>query len=505
MIQDTMTFEANCKRKAHRLTIPIEVILDNHKYHVNDWSVNGFKVVNVEKELPVGAEIEASFVLPTGNASIVLTFQAILRNVIQNKFGFEITNINEKNARVLRHYASLAIDGTYDHIDALSSDLFMKSVATPIKEPIVLTEKESQTVHRSFLRRFFLYILLFGTVIFFILTLLTYHFLITATSPGNIKGNGLYYTAHQDGLIQSIYVYEQQKIQPHQALYSFDTSDTQELLSFREQYTKLLYNKLQQAQQHLQQLKNTQNQHANTLKKINKKQLQQYQKIASQVEQNYLRAHNLYKQHLITSKQFIEIQSEYFDNQNKLDALRKNTLSSQEKTIIQNNLIKSKDQILALQKIINTIQVQISDNASEIVLLKQQLKKGTVYADSDGIVEHIFINTPQYVELAQDILQIQTRQEPYLVAKLPTQEIENIYITQPCLLYSKRYHQFFSAHVVSIGNITKNNEIPVHIKFDHQTKTLNYNEYLTVYFLNDSSLSHVIRDLLPNKFYMQKP
>jgi len=155
-----MKIEQNCNRKSHRLNIPIQVIINNITSLVLDWSTMGLKVRYEGKDISLEDELEISIVLPTGNSAIMLESTVIVRNIVDDTYGLEIIKLSDKNSRVLRHYATLAIDGNRNQIDNLSSDLFMVDIQTPIKESILLSDKEHKEVHKSFFKRSFSYLLI---------------------------------------------------------------------------------------------------------------------------------------------------------------------------------------------------------------------------------------------------------------------------------------------------------------------------------------------------------
>ncbi len=514
MISTSITNQANCQRKSHRLTIPIQIIIEQKTYSVKNWSAHGFQVEALEHPLQINDTIDASLILPTGGASIVLNVQAELKNISNNSYGFEIVKISERNSRVLRHYASLAIDGNYTNIDDLSSDLFMTDVASPIKEPIALTEKESQKVHRSFLRRFFIYIIVAIIFLLLLLSTLVYNYFIVASSNGLVSGNAHYYNAPKDGLLSSLYVHNNQNVFKGELLYEMDTSDEKELLLNKKRQEKLLTKDLHQLQAALKNIqrrihKTYKQEH--TITQLEKAELSHEFKIA---KQNYKRAISLFSKHLITSIEFNQIENQYLHYWAKYNELILHKQSFSKSSLITDQIIiKSQDQKINLQKMINQVALNIKAIKEEIITLSRTIKESLVVAQEDGSVHNIFHKQHSYLKFSNDVLVLETKQQPYILTKLLISQIDKVHIGEPCLIYSKRLDTFFHAHIVGMGySITEGkttntleisqNEIPIRIAFDNKEVYLHLNEYLKIYFLNASQSAQKMISILPKSFIL---
>ena len=514
MIPASITSQANCQRKSHRLTIPIQVIIKEKSYRLNNWSANGFQVENLELDLNIDETVDATLVLPTGGASILLNVKARLRNINQTLYGFEITEITEKNARVLRHYASLAIDGNYNHIDDLSGDLFMMDVASPIKEPISLTEKESKKVHRSFLKRVWIYAAFGVLFIGLIFATFLYNYLIVAHSTGLISGNSHHYNAPKDGLVSSIYVKNNQKVSKGELLFEMDSKEEKQLLANKQRQQQLLQKQLRSAKKLLAHINATITQKKVQMRSFSKLEKEKILSIKKAAESNYKRALYLYKRHLITSKQFSEMQSQYLAFKAQYDAIvHHQHTPTKESLLIDQAYIKSQDQKIALQKLIDKIIIDMNLNKDEITSLQKAINASIVLSQEDGIIHNIFHKAHSYVKFSENVLTLETKQQPYILTKLLSSQIDNIHLGESCLVYSKRLNKFFNAHVVGIGySITEGsttntveisqNEIPIRIAFDNPSVHFHLNEYLKVYFLNSSEFAKKAFQILPQNLIL---
>jgi len=514
MIPASITSQANCQRKSHRLTIPIQVIIEQKSYQLNNWSANGFQIENLELELSIDETVNATLILPTGGASILLNVKACLRNINKNLYGFEISEITEKNSRVLRHYASLAIDGNYNHIDDLSSDLFMMDVASPIKEPISLTDKESKKVHRSFLKRVYIYAafgLLFIALIF---TTFLYNYLIVAHSTGLISGNSHNYNAPKDGLLQSLYVKNNQYVAKGELLFEMDTKNEKKLLENKKRQQQLLKKQLHSAQKLLTHINYTITQKRVQIQSLSKLEKEKILSTKKAAESNYKRAIYLYKRHLITSKQFSEMQNQYLHFKAQYDdVVMHQNIPTRNGLLADQAYIKSQDQKIALQKLIDKIAIDMNLNQDDITSLQKDINASIVLSQEDAIVHNIFYKAHSYVKFSDNILTLETLQQPYILTKLLSSQINNIYLEEPCLVYSKRLNKFFNAHIVGIGySITEGsttntieisqNEIPIRIAFDDPSVHFHLNEYLKVYFLNASEFAKKAFQILPQNLIL---
>ncbi len=514
MTPASITSQANCQRKSHRLTIPIQIIIDQKTYRLNNWSAQGFQVQNLELELDLEQTIDATLILPTGGASILLNIKAKLKNISQNFYGFEIIELTDKNSRVLRHYASLAIDGNYNHIDDLSGDLFMMDVATPIKEPISLTDKESKKVHKSFLKRALLYTLSALILLCIIFSTFIYNYLIVAKSTGLISGNAHNYNAPKDGLLESLYIKNNQSVLKGELLFEMESTNEKKLLANKKQQKRLLEKQLKNTQKILNNINYTIRQKQREINKLNKQERNALLVSKKEAFQNYKRALYLYKHHLITSVQFSQIQNQYLQFQAKYNeiVLHKNA-TTKDLLLANQGFIKSQDQKINLQKMIDKLSIDIKLTEDEITTLQKDINASVVFAQEDGIVHNIFHKEHSYLKFSDNVLTLETKQQPYILTKLLSSKIDNIHLGEPCLVYSKRLNKFFNAHIIGIGySITEGsttntveisqNEIPIRIAFDNPNVHFHLNEYLKVYFLNSSKSAEKIIQILPQNLIL---
>lgn len=504
-----MKIQQNCNRKSHRLNIPIQVIMNNRTCSVLDWSTTGLKVSYSGDDIALLDELAISIILPTGDSAIVLDANVIVRNITEESYGLEIVELSEKNHRVLRHYATLAIDGNRNHIDDLSSDLFMRNIQTPITEPILLSDKEHKEVHKSFLRKSLAYFIFGALFLVIVLGTFLYNYMVIYNGIGLVSGNSQNYKAPYEGVIKDVYVSINQKVAKGQLLFEMQNEDDKEML----QTLKLQQASLQTQQAdmkktlaRLQTQQMGQSRETRGLIKAERKRLQDSYKTQ---KETYERAQYLYDKKLITFTKYSEIQNQYLSF---MDEYNTNTLynnsQSKEKQLSEQKLLKIEDQIIQTKRTISQLNADIQKLSLETLQLEQKIKNSIVLSKESGTVHNIFHKSGEQLEYSDDILTLQTFKKPYLLTKMTADKIASIHIDEPCLLYSKRLDKSFYAKVTGIGysvtdSLTTNtteisqNEIPIKIEFQTQELDLHLNEYLEVYILNDSTVSRKLLEVMP--------
>ncbi|WP_457743870.1 PilZ domain-containing protein [Sulfurimonas sp.] len=504
-----MKIEQNCNRKSHRLNIPIQVIINNVTSPVLDWSTKGLKIRYEGKDISLEDELLVSIILPTGSSAIVLEATVIVRNIIDDTYGLEIIKLSDKNSRVLRHYATLAIDGNRNQIDDLSSDLFMADIKTPITESILLSDKESKEVHKSFFRRSFSYVLI--GVLFLIVVCLTlmYNYLILYKGIGLISGNSQNYKAPYDGQIKDVYVSAHQQINKGQLLFEMQDKDEKALLVTLIKQKKVLKKERLKSQNRLKLYQNSLKTRDKEKRKITKAEQKRLRASFNVQKETYARAKHLYAQKLITFEKYSGIQNQYlrFMSEYKNSVLNQNSTNS-EILLVEQQILKVQDQIIFVSREINQENTEIQKISLNILTLKQKVQNAIVLAKEDAKVYNIFHKKGEEVKYSDAILTLEIKTKPYLLTKMTTDKISAIHIGGRCLLYSNRLHKSFYGKIVGLGysvteSLTSNttaisqNEIPIKIEFDNNDINFHLNEYLEVYMLNDSMLSKTILEIMP--------
>jgi multidrug resistance efflux pump len=514
-ITSSITHSSNSKRKSHRIRIPIKAIVQNRLYNVVDWSVHGFKIQseNSEKlDLSIGDVFDVQLILPIENSSINLSMQVTLRNIDDNNYGMEITEISQKNKRVLRHYATLALEGSIDSIDDISGTFFMQDVASPIKEPIVLSEKESYIVHKSFKKRLFLYGLLGLLFLVTALGTILYNYIIVKNKEGFIAGNSSVYAAPYDGTLKNIYVEKGMYISAGEVLFAMDTAEFDEQINL----LKITQNKLQTQLKDLnEQLATYKKFGLQTQKEMevltHKNIITLKEKLDSQ-KLDYKRAKLLYEKRLIAFKDFIPIQTQYLQDEQIYTAALNNTDSTDKNVLIlKQNYVKNQDHILTVQNTILALTKQLNENRLIMEQLKKQSELATVLSKTNATVYTVSKQAGNRVKFADNVVMLQTDATPYVLMKVLSDEVSKIQLGAPCFIYSPRLKKRFNAHISGIGypaiegiyagaNELSQNEVPIKISFDDTDVKFSLNEYVNVYITNTSFIAQtIVNKLLGNR------
>ena len=499
-----MKFEPNHKRKSHRLSIPIQAVIDQKTYRVLDWSATGLNIAYTPRDIHTGDTLEISLLLPTREAAIILKITAIVRNEYADSYGMEIVEISDKNHRVLRHYATLAIEGNLDHIDDLSSNLFMTDVQTPLKEPVLLTDKEDQEIHTLFLKKLFyivLFALLFFTIVFF--TFLQ-HYLVVCNSNGIVTGNAQVYQAPYDGRIKKVYVSQGEHLSPGQLLFEMDIKGDKRRLSY---YMERQEQLKKQRKEHLHLLE--------TLRERLHRKQAAYQEIRRQkkayldaqyAEKKHLfdKAASLYRDHFITYVKYQEINNAYEKFMKEYLQVKGEKDTDRELSGRQQEVLKIEDQILSTQRMIHSIDTHKEQNTLAALALKEKIAQAMVLAKERGVIYTLMHHSGDSVKFTEGILVAEVRKKPYILTQIPAEKAADIYRGKTCLLYDSRRHATFTGTIVAMGDEmlkektgSMKENVPVRIEVETNDIELKFNHYVKVYFLNDSDIAQSILRYLP--------
>ena len=484
----SITQEQNYQRKSHRITIPIIVSIDNENFNVKDWSTTGLKIEDrdsiLASKIKLKDEIEAKLILPTGKSSVMLDLTITFVNL--KHMGFEITDMLEKNRRVLRHYATLAIEGNGQKIEDLTSDLLMVNVQTPIKEPLALTKDESEMVNKAFKKKSLIYVVS-GVILFFlIIATIFYNYAVVYNSIGIITGNTQKYMAAQKGILKNVYVKKDSKIKKGKLLYNIDDEDEKYLLKVEnERLSSLKYKLLLNKKVYAKEKKRINKLTANSYNVVKKPTIDEY---TEQVKL-YERSKKLYEKRLITMAHYNQATKKYllfmqgYTNQNI--AIKKDKLE----------LENDKLSIIKLNEY--NINKAIERSKLKIENIKRILKSYFAIATEDGRVHSLKYKEGNFIDYGDNILIAEVDKKPYVLVKILSKDALNINISQSCIIYinGKKYKGFVSGIGYSVTDTNTNmtieisqNEVPIRIEFEDESIRLSLNQRVEVWILRNSNI-----------------
>jgi len=503
-----ITHEENSKRKTHRIKIPIKVIIDNVLYDVSDWSMNGMKIILSKEHENFIAKKEdtkdISIVLNTGSSSIILNVEITIKNILSDSYGVLISKINDKNKKVLRHYASLAIDGNIEMVDDLSGNLFMNNVASPITEPIALSDKESVKIQKSFLKRVVIYVIAALVFIVVSINILFYNYVIINESVGVISGNSVEYLAPYDGSIKDIYVNRGDRVSPNQVLFEMDDSEYKNQIAVLEKTQKQLKEKSILLKKKLLKFKEASKKDLNRLKEASTQSIALLKSKYETQKQTYKRAQKLYRQQLISLKEFNLFELEYLNAMSNYDSVvHKRNFNNKNELILEQNSIKNEDYILRVQSSLDLLNRNLSQTQLNIKILQAYIHKSLISSNTSGTVYKINKQKSNILNYSESVLLIQTQTKPFILTKTLSKNISSIEIGAPVIVYAAKNKKIYYARVSGVGYPSidgikigsqelSQNEIPIKIEFDDENVKFNLNEYVEVYITNSSFIAQFL-------------
>jgi multidrug resistance efflux pump len=486
--------EANYIRKAHRITIPIYFLYKEHLYSVQDWSSIGIGVKDnpdAPLEITEGETIEGNIILPTGKSSISLYTTLELKNIKDDLYGFAISEMEEKNRRVLRHYATLAIEGNGDRLEELMGDLLSPSIPSPIKESIALTPAEDTKLHKEFKRKLIWY---FVSAAFFLAVLFymaSYNYTLHYNSFGVVAGNLQVVKAPVPGVVSDIYVKRGEPV--YRNVRILDIDDAQARIGLKES-RRMLSSLKRTAAESESSLSGLRKQQAADTKR-NKRRLSEVTRQLQRQKAQVKNAQELFNQRIITSDQLESVKKRY------------NQLTT-ESFELQQPYDRTAAAILALQRFLNDIKLSIDAQQKQVTLLKTTLSKGVIAAPANGIVYSILAHRGEPVKTGDDLFYLQTDAKPYVLTKLPSDEVKNVALGQSCIIYSATTGEHYNGKVDAIGFAAtesrtrstlevSENDVPLRIAFDNNVSGLPLYSRLDVWILRpDNSFRNMLKSWL---------
>jgi len=502
----TITQELNHQRKAHRITIPIMISIDHATFNVLDWSTTGLRIEDrddiLANSLKLNDEIKAMLILPTGKSSVVLELTIVLRNL--KNLGCEITEMEEKNRRVLRHYATMSIEGNGQRIEDLMSDITMANVQTPIKDSIALTEDESKEIHMSFIKKVIFYgvagLLLFITV----MATFMYNYAVVYHEPGLSTGNSETYMASKKGKITDLYIEKGSPVTPGMLLYQINNEDENYALKVEYERLSSLKHKLEKNNEILKKYRSDYSKVKRGSSRFHGQDAIDYELEYDAQLKSYERAKTLYEKRLITLSHFNDATEKF---QLFMKKYNKGTSTLTDIGSQNISLAEYEENVLALENNSYGISKSIKRSELKITNLKRRLDEYLGVAKHTGTVHSIKHRKGDYVDYGDKILVVETDEKPYILTKMMSYDAVNISIGQECIVYSKNEERKYKGVVTGIGysatdTQTKTtteisqNEIPVRIELIDDDVRFHLNYRVDIWIMRKSEFLRPVYDKL---------
>lgn len=445
--------ESNQMRRAHRVNIPLTLIIDNQTYLARDWSMTGIGLSGFERELERDEVIEAYIIVALKEAKIEIPVKLQFKVKRGDVSGFEFAHISEANRRVLREFLELAIEGKLESVDGILGVYNEPIIDTPIKESVVFSDEEESELKKAFEKRSRIYISL--GVVFVIVVLMTifYNTSYVYRSIGTVSGNFVKITPAISGKITKIYHHNGEIVPRGELLF--------------EQDDQVILNKLEILDKKIADLRGE--------KYMNQKSKLvpiYYRQMAVKLDA-YISARQLFTRHLITRAELQKAHNAYL--QSRIAYINEKN---------RGKITNAQDpKVLAL---ITQMKLQKEE-------LLDQLNYVRIFSNVAGKIYGIKYHEGHYVVPTDTVMILETFKNPFVVCKLNQKEVLHIQQGMAVKIYAQSSDTTYDGTVVSIGNLSLNTEseitnevslkeVTVKIVFDDKNVQLPLNERVKIWF-----------------------
>ncbi len=429
-------YEKNSMRKAHRVDIPIFVIIENVQYRVIDWSLTGLsiKVVNNIKFAPQ-KEYNSLLILGMNEATVSLNMKLKVVNQKRGRVGFEYINLSQKNRLLLRQYIELYLDGKLDQVDNVMAIYNEPDINTAIKAPLSLNDDEKTELERSFRRKSFSSILL-ALLLFSILGgILYYNFRYQLESIGVVDANYKKIYPNKTGVIENIYVKEAQSVKKSNILVDFDTKDLLYKIEILKSEKK---NRQEQEKEQLKVVK-INNKHTKPLP--DREILKIKQQMVQESLQAYRNAQIQLKNHLITKSDLQNIKRSYLSAKESYAFYKKQYKSDTTPTYI------------APIKVVNYKKMDL-----EIANKERMLEEFRIFSPIDATVYNIYAEVGDKVNSKEAIMTLWSHQVPRIICKVDEKDAIKLKNGSQVEIVDELNHQKFNGTIKQISNLAFDKE-----------------------------------------------
>ncbi|MEA1918420.1 MAG: biotin/lipoyl-binding protein [Campylobacterota bacterium] len=444
--------ESNQMRRSHRVNVPIHAIIDKTLYTCKDWSLTGIGVSELKEEYTPDSIIEASLLLKFTEARLEIPVNLKFRASRNGISGFEFVDLSESNRRVLREYLELSIEGRLENADGLLSIYNEPIIDSPIKESVTLSDAEETKLSHAYKKRAGLYMGLGVMLFFLIITTIYYNVQYVYRSIGVISGNFIKISPTVSGKISKINVKVGDRVEPNTLLFELDENAVIDKIDIIDEKLNLLNGDIKTT---------TNTTLVNLLHSDYKESSNKYKKM-----------NELYSRHMVTSTELLRVKEKY-----QRDKVR--YLQEQDKYASRNN----SRSILALK-------TEMELRKAELLNTLRYLR---VSADNHGSIYAIKSNIGNHVGSGDEVVVLQTNDQPYVVCKVYREEALSIQTGMKAEVYIPSLDQTVLASVETLGNLSINTEsmisnevslreVTVKLSFIEPIHSLPLNERVKIWF-----------------------
>ncbi len=221
----SITFEANFKRRYHRVTVPLFLRVGDITYKATDWSVGGFRVDNYDGDLTPGAEFEVTLLLPYKEFSVHLPVRARVARRSHNTMGCAFINLTTAQQAALHHLVEAALEGRMGDLGET-----LGSLTSPVPDAEKKMVQDNQTTDTEIqamrlVPKTMIYVGLTGLVAVIALSVVFYLLSHVRVPDGTIVGNIVQVSPDFSGRVSRVAVEEGQTVKAGDTLFELDNPE----------------------------------------------------------------------------------------------------------------------------------------------------------------------------------------------------------------------------------------------------------------------------------------
>ena len=418
-------FEPNYLRKTYRLKLPAEVLIENKKYKVVDWSYEGFGIEkspqdNFEKE----KEYNVKFVLPFASFQVSFNAKAVLKWQKENRAGFQFLHLSDEIKRMIRSYVEAYIEGRLEDVGGILSPARTQVIPPQIEKP--LSEEERRKLNLKFFIAGFFYTAGFVGLIALFLAVFVY-FRHIKSVEAFVSGNIYHILSPTYGFVVKFFKKEGDLVRAKEPLILIESRELKEKY---ENYKKLLSEL------------NLKFEKVSINKKRLRRKLAEVRKLLEIYKERLRKLEKAYSKGLISVTDLISLKE-------KIQALREKEEKIKYKLFL---IAKLKTRL----KDLNSSAKEIKKNDFLRIVNNYYVE---ILSPSSGRVLSRFRHEGEYVSAGEPLMILERKgKELYVIARFKEDEGKYITIGDKAVVYFPSIDKFSEGIVIGIGKATLSEE-----------------------------------------------
>ncbi len=123
--------ERPSQRRHHRVSTPIDIVIDDELYHVSDWSLGGFKIDTwIDNGLTPGDEFECNFSLPFQGFFVAFNITLMVIRADSGILAAKFIDLSDRQTELLEHFVEELLRGNMTSVG--DTILRIDSPVTPV-------------------------------------------------------------------------------------------------------------------------------------------------------------------------------------------------------------------------------------------------------------------------------------------------------------------------------------------------------------------------------------